>query len=146
MPERSKSKTLTSDEPAPLPKGRMQAAARQAATKAYPFACCVVCGLQIPTCLTVAHLDHDPGNNAPENLAFMCQTHHWMYDAGLYPLDAIVLMRVHWQATQGVPSHKARMKDAGAKAAKTRRRRAAGRKAAATKRQTAASMEPLHEA
>jgi hypothetical protein len=30
--------------------------------------------------LTVAHLDHDPTNCAPENLAAMCQRHHLAYD------------------------------------------------------------------
>jgi len=65
----------------------------------------------------VAHLDQNAGNNDPDNLAFMCQTHHWMFDAGLYPIEAIKLLRSHWQSTGGVPSHKARMKDAGAKAA-----------------------------
>lgn len=30
--------------------------------------------------LTVAHLDHDPANCAPENLAAMCQRHHLAYD------------------------------------------------------------------
>lgn len=30
--------------------------------------------------LTVAHLDHDPTNCAPDNLAAMCQRHHLAYD------------------------------------------------------------------
>ena len=30
---------------------------------------------------TVAHLDHDPRNNKPENLAFLCQRCHNQYDA-----------------------------------------------------------------
>jgi len=30
--------------------------------------------------LTVAHLDHQPENCAPENLAAMCQRHHLAYD------------------------------------------------------------------
>lgn len=30
--------------------------------------------------LTTAHLDHDPTNCAPENLAPMCQRHHLQYD------------------------------------------------------------------
>ncbi|WP_367575368.1 HNH endonuclease signature motif containing protein [Aquibaculum arenosum] len=94
----------------------------------------MVCGLQIPTCLTIAHLDQDAGNNEPDNLAFLCQTHHWMYDAGLYPIEAIKLLRVHWQQTQGVASHSARMKDAGAKAARSRKRAEAARKAWVTRR------------
>lgn len=40
-----------------------------------------------------------------------------MYDAGLYPLEAIKLMRERWQETQGRASHDTRMKDAGDKAA-----------------------------
>lgn len=31
--------------------------------------------------LTVAHLDHDPRNNDPENLRHWCQYHHNNYDA-----------------------------------------------------------------
>ena len=114
---------------------RNQGEARKVATAAYPVRCCVVCGIQIGTCLTVAHLDHDAGNNAQDNLAFMCQTHHWMYDAALYPVEAIKLLRAHWQQTGGVPSHKARMKDAGVKAARARKLSAAARKAWATRRQ-----------
>lgn len=68
---------------------RNQNSARRVANKVYEFRCCVICGLQIPTCLTIAHLDQNPCNNDPDNLAFMCQTHHWMYDAGLYPVEAI---------------------------------------------------------
>lgn len=117
---------------------RRQALAYRVAREAYPFQCGVVCGLQVRTCLTVAHLDHAAGNNSPDNLAYLCQTHHWMFDAGLYPIDAIKLMRAHWQDTKGVPSHAARMKDAGPKAAQTRKRRAAARKAWATRRSDSA--------
>jgi hypothetical protein len=113
---------------------RKQAVARRIAMGAYPFRCCVVCGLQIQTCLMVAHLDQNAGNNDPDNLAFMCQTHHWMFDAGLYPIEAIKLLRSHWQSTGGVPSHKARMKDAGAKAARSRLLSTRARKAWATRR------------
>jgi hypothetical protein len=45
-----------------------------------------------------------------------------MHDAGLYRVETIRMLRAHWQATEGKPSHKARMKDAGAKAARTRAR------------------------
>lgn len=31
--------------------------------------------------LTIAHLDHDPRNNDPDNLAALCQLHHCRYDA-----------------------------------------------------------------
>lgn len=40
---------------------------------------------QIPGCypvvLTIAHLDHDPTHNDPENLRALCQTCHNRYDA-----------------------------------------------------------------
>ena len=119
------------------PKGRNSSEAKRVANAAYPFKCCAVCGLQVATCLQIAHLDHNAGNNAPENLARLCPSHHWMYDAGLYPVEAIRLLQAHWQLTQGKPDHKARMKDAGVKAALTRKWRAAGLKAAATRRANA---------
>jgi predicted restriction endonuclease len=112
---------------------RNQGEARRVANASYPFRCCAVCGLETATCLQIAHLDHNAGNNAPDNLARLCPTHHWMYDAGLYPVEAIQLLQAHWQNTQGKPDHKARMKDAGAKAVLTKKRKAAGRKAAATR-------------
>lgn len=118
--------------------GRNQAEARRVAEKTYPFRCCVVCGLQLAAVLQTAHLDHDAANNAPDNLASLCPTHHGMYDAGLYPIEAIRILRAPWQTTQGKPNHKPRMKDAGAKAALARKRSAAGRKAAATRRANAA--------
>ncbi len=94
--------------------------------------CCV--RLAISNFLTIAHLDHNAGNNHPDNLARLCQTHHWMYDSGLYPKEAISLLQAHWQTIEGIPNHKPRMKDAGAKAALTRKRRAAARKASETRR------------
>lgn len=103
------------------------------ADRAYLFRCCIVCGLQLATCLQIAHLDHDAANNDPWNLAHICPTHHWMYDAGLYPIEAMWLLRNHWQGTLGVPDHKPRMKDAGARAALTRKRIAAAKKAVAPK-------------
>ena len=115
---------------------RKQIEARRVASAAYPFQCCALCGLQVPTCLAVAHLDHNPGNNDPDNLAHLCHTHHWMHDAGLYPTAAIVMLRDHWQMTRGVPSHKARMKYAGRKAATARKKSAAARKAWRTRRET----------
>lgn len=120
---------------------RNQAEARRVLTEHFPFKCCAVCGLQLATCLNVAHLDHNSGNNAPDNLARLCQTHHWMYDAGLFPLEANRLLQAHWQTTRGVPNHTARMKDAGAKAALRRKRRAAARKAVATRRNRQSTSE-----
>src|SRR5215469_8114347 len=107
------------------PSPRKQAAARKAAGAAYTFRCCVICGLQIEASLTVAHLDHHAGNNDPGNLAYKCGAH-----CGLYPIAAIKMLRTHWQETKGVPDHKPRMKDAGAKAARKRDYRRRGKKAA----------------
>jgi predicted restriction endonuclease len=118
---------------------RSQVEARRVLNEHFPFKCCAVCGLELTTCLTAAHLDHDASNNAPDNLARLCQTHHWMYDAGLYPIEAIRLLQAHWQITRGKPTHKARMKDAGVKAALTRKRRSAARKAVATRKLRAGS-------
>jgi hypothetical protein len=112
-----------------------QAAARKVAAERYPFRCCVVCGLQLPASLTVAHLDHRPGNNDPDNLAYLCGTHHWMYDAGLYPIETIKLLRDHWQKTAGKPEHTPRMKDAGLRPL-GRKRSAAARKAWQTRRRS----------
>lgn len=107
------------------------------AEEAYSYACCAVCGIALRPVLDVAHLDQDPANDAPDNLAFLCKTHHWMVDCGLYPIDAVKLLRDNWQRWNdaGKPiDHSLRMKDAGEKAGKTRRRRAAARKAVATRK------------
>src|SRR3954453_3382007 len=98
----------------------------------YPFRCCVVCGLQIEG-LTIAHLDQDSSNNDPDNLALLCWTHHWMFDADLYPIEAIKLMRAQWQETKGKP-RRMPMIGAGAKAAATRKRSETARKAWETRR------------
>ena len=113
---------------------RRQGEARRIARESYPYKCCCVCGLKLDTALDLAHLDQNAGNNDPDNLAWLCKTHHWMYDAGLYPIEAIEILRENWQVTKGKPDHSARMKDAGRKAALTRKRRAAARKAVATRR------------
>jgi hypothetical protein len=112
---------------------RNQAEARRVATKTYPFKCCAICGMAADTVLDLEHLDQNHSNNDPDNLAWLCKSHHWMHGAGLYPTEGVKLLRDHWQVTKGVPDHAARMKDAGPKAALTRRRRAAARKAVATR-------------
>jgi len=113
---------------------RRQAKAYRVAKQAYPFACCVVCGLQLRTCLTVAHLDHNSGRNDPDNLAWLCWTHHWMFDADLYPIRAIKLMRARWQKTKGVP-RRIPMIGAGTKAAATLKLSARAKKAWKTRRE-----------
>jgi len=117
---------------------RNQTEARRVARVAYPYRCCVVCGIAIDTCITIAHLDQNAGNNLADNLAYLCQTHHWMFDAGLFPVEAIQLLRTHWQKTMGVPDHKPRMKTAGADAARTRKRKEAARKAVVTRKRNQA--------
>jgi hypothetical protein len=111
---------------------RNQAEALQVAREHYPFQCCVVCGLEIKTCLTVAHLDCNSANNDPDNLAWLCWTHHWMYDADLYPIQAIKLMRQRWQETRAIPRH-IPMIGAGLKAAATRKRSEIAKRAARTR-------------
>lgn len=113
---------------------RKQYEARKVADKAYEFHCCAVCGLQSSAGLTVAHLDHNAGNNEPDNLAHLCWTHHRMYDAALYLPATIKLLRDHWQVTKGKPNFKGPMKNAGAKAARTRKLSTRARKAWATRR------------
>lgn len=39
--------------------------------------------------LTIAHLDHDPGNNEPGNLAALCQRCHLRYDGPLHKHNAV---------------------------------------------------------
>src|SRR5947207_954201 len=46
--------------------------------------CCICFGLKQDYCEKqgqIAHLDHDPGNNDPDNLAFLCFDHHDRYDS-----------------------------------------------------------------
>jgi hypothetical protein len=121
---------------------RKQEEARRVAAATYRFHGCVVCGLQIPTCLNIAHLDQNGGNNDPDNLAYLCQTHHWMYDASSYTEKVIKLLRAHWHETNGIPNHSSRMKTAGADAARTRKRKAAARKAVETRRNHLTSISP----
>jgi len=110
----------------PISLPRNQNEARRVAAKAYPLRCCVLCGLQIETCLVVAHLNHNPGDKDRDNLAWLCWTHHWMFDCGFYPIIGLKMLRDDWQRPGGhLPSHGPRMKGAGAKAALARKRSAA---------------------
>lgn len=43
--------------------------------------------------LTVAHLDHNPANCAPDNLRALCQKCHLTYDARLHALHAAITRR-----------------------------------------------------
>lgn len=124
----------------PVVRTRSQAEARLVANLAYPYHyhCCVVCGLQLRTCLQIAHLDHNALNNHASNLAHLCPTHHWMYDAELYPIEVIWFLRHHWQVTRGIPHH-GRMVGAGRKAGRTRKLSAAAKAAWDTRRAKAAA-------
>ena len=99
---------------------------------------CAHCGFGLPDVLEVAHLDCDRQNNDVSNLVLLCPTYHKMFDLDLISSETIIQMRdrprvVRWSK---------RMKDAGKKAAKSRKRNAskkrrkwrpAGLKAAATR-------------
>lgn len=126
---------------------RRQAEARRIAAQHWPYRCCVICGDTFVAALQLAHLDQNAGNNDPDNLAWLCGKHHWMFDCALYPIEAVKMMRAHWQVTKGVPDHTGRLKDAGKKAGRTRTRQAAARKAVITRRQrqvaASAAMEPV---
>lgn len=45
-------------------------------------------GNMVKIVLTVAHLDHDPTNNADDNLAALCQKCHLAYDAKHHQANA----------------------------------------------------------
>lgn len=91
---------------------------------------CAHCGFGIPSVLEVAHLDGNRANNDIDNLVILCPNCHKMHDLDIISTETIRNMRdrpkiVVW---------KKRMKDAGPKAAITRKRRRAGRKAAETRK------------
>jgi 5-methylcytosine-specific restriction endonuclease McrA len=92
---------------------------------------CAHCGFGVPEILEVAHLDGNRCNNTIENLAILCSNCHKMHDIGLIPTDTIIQMR----DLERQPDWSKRMKDAGVKAALTRKRRAAARRAAQTRQQ-----------
>jgi uncharacterized Zn finger protein (UPF0148 family) len=107
---------------------------------------CAHCGYGIKDVLEVAHLDGDRSHNDIDNLAILCPNCHKMYDLDLITEETIRQMRDR----QKVVVWAKRMKDAGAKAAVSRRKsreklkwKSAGLKAAETrKRNAAARSEP----
>jgi hypothetical protein len=94
---------------------------------------CVHCGFGIPDVLEVAHVDGNRENNDSRNLVILCPNCHKMHDIDLISTETIVQMRDRPKITVWAK----RMKDAGKKAADTRKRRKAARtrklKAAAKK-------------
>jgi|GEM_PF-824409 len=101
---------------------------RKLAFSHYPKVC-AHCGFGIPDVLEVAHIDGDRGHNAVTNLVILCPHCHKMHDLDLISTPTIIEMRDRPKVVVWAK----RMKDAGRKAADTRKRRMAGIKAAATR-------------
>lgn len=97
---------------------RNTAEAYRIAGATYKMMLCVICGTR--QVIELAHLNQNPGDNDEGNLAWLCPTHHRMFDAGLYPERIVKELRAHWELTQGREDHTARMKGAGKRAATTR--------------------------
>jgi hypothetical protein len=111
---------------------------RKLAFEQYRPPVCAHCGFGIEAVLEVCHIDCQRTNNHVSNLVILCPTCHKMHDLDLISTETIYTMRdrpkvVIWAK---------RMKDAGKKAALSRRhrelarrrkRRLAGLKAAATR-------------
>ena len=101
---------------------------------------CAYCGFGIPEILEVAHINGNRKDNEIRNLVILCPTCHKMLDVDLISSKTIIEARdqkrtVDWSK---------RMKDAGVKAAATRKRRAKakispGKKAALTRKRRAAA-------
>ncbi len=128
-----------------IEKKRNQAEARRIAKFAYPYPGCCLCGQTVGEQL--AHLDHEAANNDPDNLAWLCNHHHWMYDIGPFSLAALKVQRAHWQEMKGKRTN-AFMKAAGKKAAAARAANAAAkwrsdvaRRAAAKRRANALKVQ-----
>jgi hypothetical protein len=115
---------------------RDQREARRIAKLAYPYPGCCLCGHTVA--LELAHVDHNSGNNDPDNLTWLCRHHHWMFDVGLFDMEALKLQRTYWQSIKGKQTN-AYMKDAGRKAAVTRARR----KAAITRARKEAALKAV---
>jgi len=105
---------------------------------------CAHCGFGIRDVLEVAHLDGNRANNVPENLAILCPNCHKMHDLDLISTETIILMRDRPKVVVWAK----RMKDAGKKAAESRRktaerlkRQTAALKAAETRKRNAAAKE-----
>ena len=101
---------------------------RKLAFETYPPVC-AYCGFGITAVLEVAHIDGNRQNNDVANLVILCPNCHKMLDLDLISNDIIVQMRDRPKAV----TWKKRMKDAGAKAARTRMLRTRAKKAAATR-------------
>ena len=110
---------------------------RKLAFEKYPQVC-AHCGFGIADVLEVCHIDCQRTNNDVSNLIILCPTCHKMHDLDLISTETICTMRDRPKVVKWAK----RMKDAGKKAAKSRRQRElarrrkwrlAGLKAAATR-------------
>ena len=106
---------------------------------------CAHCGFGIPDVLEVAHLDCQRHNNDVRNLVLLCPTCHKMLDLDLISTEAMINIRDRPRVVRWAK----RMKDAGKKAAvsrkqrdsaRRRQRRLAALKAAATKARNKAAI------
>lgn len=93
---------------------------RRLAFAAYPSVC-AHCGFGIKDVLEVAHIDCDRGNNLAANLVILCPNCHKMHDLDLISTETILVMRDRPKVVVWAK----RMKDAGRKAADSRRKSAA---------------------
>ncbi len=87
-------------------------------------AVCAHCGFGVPAVLEVAHIDRDRRNNLLDNLVILCPNCHKMYDLDLISTETIKEMRDR----KKVADWSKRMKDAGIKAAKARKKNLAKRR------------------
>ena len=99
---------------------------------------CAHCGFGIPAVLEVAHIDGNRQNNEPTNLIVLCPNCHKMHDLDLISTETIIQMRdrpkiVKWSKRMKDAGKKAAVTRKHRKAALTRKHRAAGRKAAETR-------------
>jgi hypothetical protein len=91
---------------------------RKLAFNSYP-AVCAHCGFGIRDVLEVAHIDCNRSNNAVANLIILCPTCHKMHDLDLISTATIIEMRDRPKVVVWAK----RMKDAGRKAAESRKRK-----------------------
>lgn len=93
---------------------------RKLAFDYYP-AVCAYCGYGIRDVLEVGHIDCNRSNNAITNLVILCPNCHKMHDLDLISTATII----HMRDSPKVVNWAKRMKDAGRKAAESRRLKAA---------------------
>ena len=81
---------------------------------------CAYCGFGVEAVLEVAHIDGDRSNNELVNLVILCPNCHKMLDLDLIAERVVRTMR----RRKKIADWSKRMKDAGTKAAETRKKNA----------------------